>query len=238
MKQLYRSIGNALLNRTKRVLVRMQLFVQLRLGFFKTYAPNAFIGRDKIKSDDRASFERLDAINKFLPSELKPTVLDVGCNMGFFTFQIAKRGGFSIGIDYGRNEIMAAKALASRYSVSNVVFSQMEVTPKNSSLLPKVDMVICLSIYHHWVRKLGENESLKIMRGLAGSAEKYFVFDTGQPNEKNVEWNDCLNFMRPNMDVWANDYFRALGFTGVHNLGDYRTSVSEVPRTLFIAVRD
>ena len=38
------------------------------------------------------------------------------------------------------------------------------------------------------------------------------------------------------MDAWANDYFRTLGFTSIHNLGEYRTSVSDVPRTLFIAV--
>ena len=65
---------------------------------------------------------------------------------GVFTFKNCRRGSFSIGIDYGRNEIMAAKALASRYSVRNVVFTQLEVTPKNSSSLAKVDMVICLSI--------------------------------------------------------------------------------------------
>ena len=38
------------------------------------------------------------------------------------------------------------------------------------------------------------------------------------------------------MDAWANDYFRTLGFTSIHNLGEYRTSVSDVPRTLFIAI--
>ena len=26
---------------------------------------------------------------------------DVGCNLGFFTFNMANRGGFSVGIDYG-----------------------------------------------------------------------------------------------------------------------------------------
>ena len=78
---------------------------------------------------------------------------------------MAKRGGFSIGVDYGRNEILAAKALSVKHSVNNIAFAQMEITPENASLLPKVDMVICLSIFHHWIRKLGEADSLKIMRG-------------------------------------------------------------------------
>jgi SAM-dependent methyltransferase len=238
MKKFYRSVGNAFLFRVTKLLVRIQLFMQMKLGFLQTYAPNAFITEGKTLNDDRASFGRLNAINKFLPPNAKPTTLDIGCNLGFFTFQMAKRGGFSIGIDYGRNEIMAAKGLASRYSVSNVVFTQMEVTPENAALLPKADMVICLSIFHHWIRKLGEAESLRIMKGLAGSANKYFVFDTGQPNEKNVEWNQYLTFMNPDISQWAEVYFKTLGFSKVVNLGNHRTSLSEVPRTLFIAVKD
>ena len=238
MRKFYRNVGNALLFRATKILVKMQLFMQLKLGFFQTYVPNAFIAEDKTLSDERASFERLNAINEFLPTGFKPTTLDIGCNMGFFTFQMAKRGGFSIGIDYGRNEIMAAKALASRYSTSNVVFTQMEITPENASFLPKADMGICLSVYHHWVRKLGEMESLRIMTGLAESAGKYFVFDTGQPNEKNVNWNQYLEFMNPDINIWAETYFKALGFSKVVNLGDHRTSLSDVPRTLFIAIKD
>jgi hypothetical protein len=76
------------------------------------------------------------------------------------------------------------------------------------------------------------------MKGLADSSNKYFVFDTGQPNEKDVEWNACLNFMNPDIEKWATEYFTSLGFNEIVNLGDYRTTVSDVPRTLFVAVKD
>jgi SAM-dependent methyltransferase len=238
MNTFVRGLGNAVLYRLIKLLIKIQLFMQLKLGFLKTYAPNAFMPRCDVTSDDRASYGRLNAINNYLPQDAKPTTLDVGCNLGFFTFNMAKRGGFSIGIDYGRNEILAAKALASRYAVNNIVFTQMEVTPDNASLLPKVDVVICLSIFHHWIRKLGEEKSLVIMKGLADSTDKYLIFDTGQPNEENVEWSDCLSFMNPSVEEWAKEYFKALGFSDVVNLGSYRTSLSKVPRILFIAVKD
>ena len=238
MKNLFISIGNASLFRIIKFFTRAQLFMQLKVGLLNTYAPNAFVPREKILKDERASYGRLDAINRFLPEDAQPTVLDVGCNLGFFTFNMAKRGGFSLGIDYGRNEILAAKALSVKHSVNNIAFAQMEITPENAFLLPKVDMVICLSVFHHWIRKLGEAESLKIMKGLAGSANKYFVFDTGQPNEKNVEWNKCVEFMNPDINAWAEDYLEGLGFSKVVNLGNHRTSLSDVPRTLFIAVKD
>ena len=109
MKNLFISIGNAGLFRMIKFFTRAQLFMQLKVGLVNTYAPNAFVPREKILNDERACYGRLDAINQFLPESAQPTTLDVGCNLGFFTFNMANRGGFSVGIDYGRNEIPLLK---------------------------------------------------------------------------------------------------------------------------------
>jgi hypothetical protein len=53
-----------------------------------------------------------------------------------------------------------------------------------------------------------------------------------------VDWNESVEFMNPDIGKWAEDYFKALGFSKVVNLGEHRTQLSEVPRTLFIAVKD
>lgn len=235
MSNFLRGIGNAIMYRMVKIMVRLQLFMQMKVGLLNTYAPNAFLPRQDILDDERASYERLDAINIFLPENEKPSVIDVGCNLGFFTFKMAERGGFCIGIDYGRNEILAAKALAHKHSVDNIVFTQMEVTPENASLLPKGDMVICLSIFHHWIRKLGQEQTKIIMQGLADSSNKYLIFDTGQPNEKNNEWAKSLEFMNPDINHWAIEYLKSLGFNKVDNIGTFRTSLSEVKRNLYIA---
>ena len=235
MIRFLRGVGNAALYRAVKLLVRFQLFLQMKVGLLNTYAPNAFLPREKILSDERASYGRLDAINRFLPEDAQPSTLDVGCNLGFFTFNMAKRGGFCIGIDYGRNEILAAKALAHKHSVDNIVFTQMEITPENASLLPKGDMVICLSIFHHWIRKLGQEQTKIIMQGLADSSNKYLIFDTGQPNEKNNEWAKSLEFMNPDINHWAIGYLKSLGFDKVDNIGTFRTSISEIKRNLYIA---
>ena len=235
MNNLFRGIGNAIMYRAIKFSVRLQLFMQMKVGLLNTYAPNAFVSRDDVFDDERASYGRLDAINNFLPENDIPSVIDVGCNLGFFTFNMAKRGGFCIGIDYGRNEILAAKALAHKHSVDNIVFTQMEVTPENASLLPKGDIVICLSIFHHWIRKLGPEQTKIIMQGLADSSNKYLIFDTGQPDEKNNEWAKSLEFMNPDINLWANEYLKSLGFNKVDNIGTFRTSLSEVKRNLYIA---
>ena len=59
-----------------------------------------------------------------------------------------------------------------------------------------------------------KQRAFKIMKGLAGSANKYFVFDTGQPKMKNVEWNKmCVEFMNPDINAWAENYLKGLGFS-------------------------
>lgn len=235
MKNILKDLCNALLFRLVRILNEIQLFFQLDLKLLKTYAPNAFSTEKDLKQDERDSYGRLKAITEFLPVKKKLTTLDIGCNLGFFTFNMAKYGGFSIGLDYGRNEILAAKALAQKHQIQNIVFTQIKITPSNCNFLPKTDVVFCLSIYHHWVRRFGEQKAKEIMSGLSKSAIKYFVFDTGQPNEKNVEWSDCLSFIKPNIDIWAKEYFMSLGFKEINKLGEFKTSVSSIPRSLFVA---
>lgn len=235
MSNFIRGIGNAVMYRVVKIMVRLQLFMQMKVGLLNTYAPNAFMPRKDVLDDERASYARLDAINSFLPENEAFSVIDIGCNLGFFTFKMAERGGFCIGIDYGRNEILAAKALAHKHSVDNIVFSQKEITAKNAYLLPKADMVICLSIFHHWIRKLGQEQTRIIMQGLADSSNKYLIFDTGQPNEKNNEWANSLEFMYPDINNWAEKYLKSLGFKNVDNIGTFRTSLSEVKRNLYIA---
>lgn len=238
MKSILKNLVNAVLFRIIKLLVRTQLILQFNLGLIQTYAPNPFSSKKLKKNDKRESLKRFQAITKFLPKNKSLTTIDIGCNLGFFTFSMAKKyRGLSIGIDYGRNEILAAKALATKYSVDNILFIQREVTDKNAYLLPKTDVVICLSIYHHWIRKLGQKKSYQIMEGLTNSTKKYLIFDTGQPNEKNVEWNKYLNFMSPNYKKWARKYFISLGFKKVVFLGEFKTSVSDVPRELLIAIK-
>ena len=137
MKSILKNLVNAVLFRIIKLLVRTQLILQFNLGLIQTYAPNPFSSKKLKKNDKRESLKRFQAITKFLPKNKSLTTIDIGCNLGFFTFSMAKKyRGLSIGIDYGRNEILAAKALATKYSVDNILFIQREVTDKNAYLLP------------------------------------------------------------------------------------------------------
>jgi SAM-dependent methyltransferase len=228
-------IGNAVLWRARRAFLRLQLFFQLRLNWARIYEPDPWSSR---KGDDRReSAARAAAILDKLPS--RPlSGIDVGCHIGYFTFALARRGGFCVGLDYGRNEIMIAQALATVHNIPNVAFAQVRVDAAAAASLPHADAVICLSVYHHWVRKLGRAEADKIMEILASRAGRFLIFDTGQPDETGASWASDLNFMLPDIDGFLRRYLASLGFATVSHIGTFQTTVSPVPRHLYIAERE
>jgi SAM-dependent methyltransferase len=225
---------NAALWRIRNLFYRFQLLIQFKINSAGVYEPDPWHPGNN--PDLRDSLARADAILRRLPDE-PLSVIDIGCQIGYFTFALARRGGFCLGIDYARNEIMIAQALAAVHRVGNATFAQMEINAETAASLPRADVVVCLSVYHHWVRKLGRDGAEKILRNLASRASRFLVFDTGQPDETGAEWAEKLSFMRPDIDVFLRTFLQELGFSQVDNLGTFRTSISSVPRHLYLATR-
>lgn len=233
-----RELGNAIIHRIYLLFLRFRLFVQLQLGLLKIYQPNPFAGwRQKKSLSMRGCIDRFEAFYALVPKNKPLSVLDIGCNQGYFVFRMAERGGLCIGIDWDRHKIEVAHALATVYNLPNALFAQMEVNEEIAATFPKVDMVICLSIFHHWACKLGENRAKEIMITISNCAEKYLIFETGQPNEVKKEWAEKLSFMAPDHETWIRKFLFELGFNKVHNVGQFSTSLSNVPRSLYVAVR-
>lgn len=232
-----RDIANALLFRFVLVGLRLRLWLQISCRLVEQYQPIPFAGPNQRASARlRQCQDRFEAMSRVLPQ--RPlSVLDIGCNIGYFTFSMAQRGGFCLGIDVSRNDLMVAQALATLHQVGNVAFSELRIEPENASTLPRADVVICLSVFHHWVHRYGEETASKIMRGIADSACRYLVFETGQPEEKSKAWASSLEFMTPDSDNWTRCFLTELGFANVALLGEFDTSVSPVPRRLYLAER-
>ncbi len=234
----YRNISYSLVSAATVALLRVRLFWQVRLGLLKVYQPHPFGEHWRGNAAElRACTDRLEAIVSNLPTDIPLSTLDIGCNLGYFTFQMAQRGGLCIGIDAGRKEIMAAEALARIYDAPNAIFTRMQIAPGIGPKLPQVDLVICLSIFHHLVRSFGEPTALEIMEQVAGAANRFLVFETGQPNEATAKWASELSFMGPDPDTWTRNFLVGLGFHKVSNLGSFPTSVSQIPRHLYLAER-
>ena len=213
----------------------LRLSLQRGLRLTHNYQPNPFL--QTLTFDPRASRERFLAVDAVLSYIKNPSVLDIGCNQGFFTLSFAKKGGICLGIDNDRAELMAARSLAVSQNMRNVAFLELTLDQENIASLPRSDIVICLSIFHHWVRHYGQSGAEEMLSALAEKAGKVMVFDSGQPEETTTSWCQSLGFMKPSGAVWIASHLKSLGFTKVIEVGGFPTGLSPIPRSLFVASR-
>tara|TARA_B100001059_G_C17827407_1_gene582278 strand:+ start:2529 stop:3245 length:717 start_codon:yes stop_codon:yes gene_type:complete len=226
---------NSSLIKITHFLLLLRYEIQKKIGVLKNYQPDPFDTRNNSLSL-RSCYDRLDKINEVLSDERKNfSYMDIGCHTGFFLFKLVdKYEGFGLGIDHGVTEVMVANSAAKKHKVNNISFINYELNDQNIISLPQVDVIIFLSVFHHFVRYFHEKKALAMLESISNKCNKFFIFETGQPNEKS-KWAHELNFMGENYDEWIINKLKEFGFDEVNNCGQFETSVSSKKRTLFIA---
>ena len=76
-----------------------------------------------------------------------------------------------------------------------------------------------------------------MMQGIADKTTKYLVFETGQNNETETRFYKYLDFMGNSYETWVTSFLLGLGFSKVKKIGMYDTTLSNVKRTLFLAMK-
>jgi tRNA (mo5U34)-methyltransferase len=89
-------------------------------------------------------------IKPFVPEDLRGwRVLDVGCNAGFYSFELARRGASVLGIDVDAHYLAQAKWAARQLGLeSQVEFRQMEVYDLAGSG-ETFDLVWFMGVFYH-----------------------------------------------------------------------------------------
>lgn len=105
-------------------------------------APNHFLG-----DFPRGKWQQLAP---HLPEDLKGwKVLDIGCNAGYYTFELAKRGADVLGIDLDPHYLAQANWAAEQFGLSNhVEFRQMQVYDL-ANWEEKFDLVLFMGVFYH-----------------------------------------------------------------------------------------
>jgi len=217
-----------LLTETPGSVSRISAYLLVRTGITQDYQPLSAKSRGM-----RASAERLDAIKKNISADGN-LCLDLGCNTGYFSYEIAKMGIFTIGFESEMKNIIVAEA---QYSSPNLIFKRFTLDLNTARTLPQAGIILFLSVFHHLVKYGGREAAIAVFQALVEKCRSQFFFETGQPDERGIKWSGLMEFMG-NTDEWVKEFFiKQCGFRAVRCLGAFETSVSPVRRKLFLAER-
>jgi len=89
-------------------------------------------------------------IADFVPADLQGwRALDIGCNAGFYTFELAKRGADVVAIDLNPHYLQQAKWAAQRFALMHKIeFRQMQVYDL-ADVTETFDLVLFMGVFYH-----------------------------------------------------------------------------------------
>lgn len=183
-----------------------------RLGVIKLYQP---IPQAKIhlknKEQQNRVVGRWEAIKEQLP-EGKMSVMDIGCNSGYYCFQLAELGHFSLGVEASPPFHLLSMHAKEVIGLNNTAFAKMFVDPENVDSLPKTDCVILLAVFHHWCRAFGSEAAIKMLETVFKNTSKVMFFETGESGDNYAKH---LPDMGESPETWLRDLFISMGATEV-----------------------
>jgi hypothetical protein len=184
------------------------------------------------------SESRWSAMFPVIRSQEVASAIDIGACEGYFSIELGADGISTIAIESNPGNIRTALLAVRRSGTRNVGVLAMEVTPDNVVTLPTSDCVLCLSIWHHFVRNYGFAEATATLEAIWQQTRKVMFFDTGE-TEMTPDYR--LPTMTPDPRSWLTNYLaRTCSRSRIEHLGCHRAfdpSGNPCERNLFAVIR-
>ena len=189
-------------------------------------------------SRSSGSESRWDAIAPVIRSEAVKSAVDIGACEGYFAIELAEAGVHTIAIESAPGNYRTMLFAVKRSGTPNVGVLAMEVAPENVDTLPFSDCVLCLSIWHHFVRSHGLEQATAMLEAIWQRSRKVMFFDTGE-TEMTPDYG--LPPMLPDPRSWLADYLgRTCTGSRVEHLGlhaAFDPAGNPCRRNLFAVIR-
>jgi hypothetical protein len=197
------------------------------------YDPNNIFGSKFNEISRTNTQDRVDFINQNVDWGSVSNYLDIGSQIGYFVFKISEgKDIFSIGMEKDPIAHNIALNLNTLNGFNQTTFINNYITNENVKNLMNFDVISFLNVFHHIVHFDGFESADNIMKELAKKCS-YFIFETGQYDERGYYWSEDLSFMGDNAEDWLTDYLTGLGLEIV-NTKKFDTHLSNRNRTFFI----
>lgn len=180
------------------------------------------------------TWSRWQAMLTVLEGRSITSSIDVGTNAGFFAVELARRGAATLAVDSEPSSVRAASLAARRAGLGNIGILELRMTPETLPLLPTVDCVVFVSVWHHLVREQGLDAASAMLERLWDRSREVLFFETG-------ELEMTSDFDLPDMGTdprgWVAGYLSRLPDAEVVHLGVHSASDGHNLRNLFAVVR-
>lgn len=159
----------------------------------------------------------------------KKTVLDLGCEIGYFGWNNAKKIKHYVGIDSDPTCIRAAQIIMAELRYKNLCFINADLISFIKTLKIHYDTCLFFSIYHHLLYQIGIEESRKTINKISKLCDELY-FDMGQKDEPSnpsrQKWHDLL----PNItakcfimrEILLNTCFQSAFILGETKVGNFK----------------
>jgi len=142
----------------------------------KTYQPVPGF-ENKIDPERIKGFERiLKTILEHCGDVKDKRFLDIGSNLGYFCFELTKRGAETVGVERDKMRVQVCKCVSKRdgFSKENPRFVNGDVKKLVATSDKKFDYVLLLNVFHHLLVQ-DEDEGWTMFNKLIESTDGIFV---------------------------------------------------------------
>jgi len=148
------------------------------------------------------------------------SAVDIGACEGYFSLMLGAAGIPTIAVENMPSNYRTALLAVRKTGNRNVGVLALEVTPENAFTLPDADCVLCLSIWHHFVRSHGLSQATGMLAAIWQHARKLMLFDTGE-SEMTPDFR--LPAMTPDARSWLTSYLtETCAGSRIEHLGFHR----------------
>ena len=157
-----------------------------------TYHPIPFPGFEKIKSHRTEMANRLLCIQRKLGDANGSWILDIGANVGFFAFSLAKEGYIVEAYELNSATFEIGAALSKLFA-SNVIYINKAIGLKAVPYLrPHYKAVLMLSVFHWIVKQEGVDGATKLLAEIARRTDQIF-FETPCSDSEGMFQHEIFN---------------------------------------------
>jgi hypothetical protein len=149
------------------------------------------------------SESRWEAILPVVREQGVESAVDIGACEGYFSIMLGESGIPTIAIEGKPANYRTAIFAARRSGLDDVGVLALQLTQENVVAVPVSDCVLCLSIWHHFVRYHGLGGATEMLETIWDRTRKVLFFDTGE-SEMTPEYR--LPAMTPDPRSWLAAY--------------------------------